>query len=186
MVHDIDLNIFYDDGEGYVDLGLDNVFTIDDDDNMVPETDRTWVAINGKVVPYYHMDTTEEPDGSNVITGRVPALLNGTDMVNLILVFDDENPKGYIAGAVTDYKEDETDTVAKSMISLNAGDTLDFICDYYTYDGEYSNSYYLGETMTVTDNMEIRNEDVGSGRVKITYRFTDIYNQQYWTESLER
>ena len=32
--------------------------------------------------------------------------------------------------------------------------------------------------------VEIGNVDVGSN-VKVTYRFTDIYNLEYWTESLE-
>ena len=35
--------------------------------------------------------------------------------------------------------------------------------------------------MTVTEEMTISNVDVGEGAVKVTYRFTDIYNQQYWT-----
>jgi len=46
-------------------------------------------------------------------------------------------------------------------------------------------SYYLGEQMTVTDNMVISNVDVGEGDVKVTFRFTDIYNQQHWTEAFE-
>ena len=29
MVHDLELNVFYDDGEGYIDLGLDNVYEFD-------------------------------------------------------------------------------------------------------------------------------------------------------------
>ena len=39
--------------------------------------------------------------------------------------------------------------------------------------------------MTVTENMEISNVDVGEGKVKATYRFTDIYNQAYWTPALD-
>ena len=69
------------------------------------------------------------------------------------------------------------------MTELNTGDELDFVCDFYSYDGEYIDSYYLGEKMTVSDNMKISNTVVGDGEVKITYRFTDIYNQEYWTDS---
>ena len=50
---------------------------------------------------------------------------------------------------------------------------------------EYQDSYQLGETMTVSDNMEISNVDVGSGKVNILYRFTDIYNQKYWSEAID-
>ena len=179
LVHSLELNMFYDDGEGFIDLGMDNLFTFDDNGDLIGDTDRTWLAINGQPVAYYYMDTVD--DGENyTITGRVPALLNG-ERVDLLLVFDNENPYGYIAGARTDYVEGETETVAKGMTEINAGDTLDFLCDYYSYDGEYLDSYYLGEQMTVTDRMEISNVDVGEGRVQVTYRFTDIYNQSYWT-----
>ena len=185
LVHSLDKNLFYDDGKGYVDMGLDNVFTFDDDDNLIADTDDTWVAINGQPVAYYHTDTTRFEDDTYSISGYVPAKLND-ERVNLILTFDSANPYGYIAGATTDYVGNETDTVAKSLIELEIGDKLDFICDYYTYDGKYSDSYYLGEQMTVTDDMEISNVSTGNGELKITYRFTDIYNQEYWTEAITK
>jgi len=179
LVHSLELNMFYDDGEGYVDLGYDNVFEFDENGRLLGDTDRTWLAINGQPVAYYYEDTVD--DGENyTITGHVPVLLNG-ERANLILVFDNKNPYGYIAGARTDYVESETETVAKGMEELQIGDTLDFICDYYSYDGEYLDSYFLGEQMTVSENMTISNVDVGEGAVKVTYRFTDIYNQHYWT-----
>lgn len=179
LVHTLELNMFYDDGEGFIDLGLDNVFEFDENGALLGDTDRTWLAINGQPVAYYYLDTVD--DGTNYsITGYVPALLNGV-RVELMLVFDNENPYGYISGARPVYTEGETETVAKGMIEINVGDTLDFICDYYSYEGEYQDSYFLGEQMVVTENMEISNVDVGEGKVRVTYRFTDIYNQQYWT-----
>ena len=184
LVHALDLNMFYDDGAGYVDLGLDNVYGWTEDGKLIAETDRTWVAINGQPVAYYHTDTTEIGD-QYTITGRVPAMLNGT-RVNLWLVFDNAHPYGYISGAQSDYQEKATHTVAKNIIALKKGDKLDFLCDYYSYDGAYQDSYYLGEQMTVTDTMEISNVDVGKGKVKLTYRFTDIYNQEYWSDALIR
>lgn len=179
LVHTLELNMFYDDGEGFIDLGLDNVFEFDENGALIGDTDRTWLAINGQPVAYYYLDTVD--DGTNyTITGYVPALLNGV-RVELLLVFDNANPYGYIAGARTVYTEGETETVAKGMTEINVGDTLDFICDYYSYEGEYQDSYFLGEQMVVTETMEISNVDVGEGKVRVTYRFTDIYNQQYWT-----
>ncbi len=179
LVHTLELNMFYDDGEGFIDLGLDNVFDFDETGALIGDTDRTWLAINGQPVAYYYMDTVD--DGTNyTITGYVPALLNG-ERVELMLVFDNANPYGYIAGARPVYTEGETETVAKGMTEINVGDTLDFICDYYSYEGEYQDSYFLGEQMVVTEHMEISNVDVGEGKVRVTYRFTDIYNQQYWT-----
>ena len=184
MVHKIDLNMFYDDGNGYIDLGLDNIYDFDENGNLIPDTERNWLAINNQPVAYYHTDTTETDD-SYTITGYVPAMLNG-DRVNLILVFDSENPDGYIAGASTDYINNETDTVPKSLTEINVGDKLDFLCDFYSYDGEYQDSYYLSEQVTVSDNMTISNVDVGEGEVRLMYRFTDIYNQVYWSEPISK
>lgn len=182
LVHKIDLNMFYDDGSGYIDLGLDNIYDFDSDGNLIPDTERNWLAINNQPVAYYHTDTIENGD-DYTITGYVPAMLNG-DRVKLIIVFDNENPNGYIAGASTDYADGETDTVPKSMTEINVGDKLDFLCDFYSYDGEYQDSYYLSEPVTVSENMTISNVDVGDGEVKLMYRFTDIYNQEYWSEAI--
>lgn len=183
MVHALDKNMFYDDGEGFVDLGIDNTFSFDDNGDLIADTDRNWVAINGQPVAYYHTDSVKNADGSYTDMGYVPAMLNGS-RVNLILVFEGKN--AYIAGADTNYANGETDTAAKSLTALQSGDKLDFICDFYTYDMQYRDSYYLGEQMTVSDDMRITNVDVGSGRVRIAYRFTDMYNQEYWTPAIEQ
>ena len=177
LVQDLDLNMFYDDGEGYVDLGLDNVFDFDDYGQLIGDTDGSWLSINGQPVAYYRMSTSD--DGEHyTITGRVPVLLNG-ELMDLILIFNDENPRGFIAGARPAYGEEETDTVAR-LSDVQVGDTLQFVCDYYTYDGVYQATYKLGSPMTVTENMVISNTDLG-GRCVALYRFTDIYGQCYWT-----
>ncbi len=178
LIQNLELNMFYDDGEGFIDLGLDNVYEFDDDGNLLGENDNTWLSINGQPVAYYFMSDIDDGE-SYTILGRVPAMLNGV-RVDLILSFDSANPNGRILGARTDYDEETTETVARGLTELKAGDKLEFLCDYYSYDGEYQDSYYLGEPMTVTDNMEISNTDVG-GKTKATYRITDIYNKQYWT-----
>ena len=56
MVHMLDLNMFYDDGEGYIDLGLDNIYSFDNG-NLEADTEKNWLSINGNVVAYYHTDT---------------------------------------------------------------------------------------------------------------------------------
>ncbi|MBR3418665.1 MAG: peptidase C11 [Oscillospiraceae bacterium] len=182
LIEKIDKNMFYDDGTGYVDLGLDNVYDFDDDKNLVADTDRNWLAINNQVVAYYHTDTTVNGDNYR-IDGYVPCLLNG-ERAKLLLVFDQDHPDGFIAGAETDYRNNETETVAKSMTELNVGDTLDFVCDYYSYDGDYLDSYMLGEQMTVSSNMQISNTSVGDGSVKIMYKFTDLYNHEAWSDPI--
>jgi hypothetical protein len=131
---------------------------------------------------YYHTDTVEEEDGSLIVSGYVPAFLNG-ERVELLLVFDDDNPEGAVIGARSVYEESDNDTVAKNAIALKDGDKLEFICDYYSYEGEYQDSYYLGEPLILdmTEGIKIANMDIGKS-VRAVYKLTDIYEQSYWTQ----
>ena len=179
LVHGLELNMFFDDGQGYIDLGMDNVYGFDETGALIGRTDGTWLAINQQPVAYYHLSTVD--DGANyTIIGRVPVMLNNR-RTDLILVFDNENPYGVIAGARTSYSDGETQTIPKSLTELQVGDTLDFLCDYYGYDGSYQDSYYLGEQMTVEEEMNISNVYIDERAITATYRFTDLYNQHYWT-----
>ena len=128
---------------------------------------------------YYHTATVD--DGmSYTITGYVPVMWNGV-RAELLLCFDSEHPSGYVSGVRAVYPGGETETVAKSDAGLQPGDTLEFICDYYTYDGVYQDSYLMGDPVTVGEG-ELAVSDVPlEGTVRATYRFTDIYNQHYWT-----
>ncbi|MCR4999752.1 MAG: peptidase C11 [Lachnospiraceae bacterium] len=183
LVHKVDLCMYYDDGSGYVDLGEDNLYSVDEQGNLIADVDGTWISINGQPVAYYHLDTLDDGD-SYTITGYVPAVLNGDTPVRLILVFDNETPYGYIAGAQRYYKDGETETEARGLIELQEGDTLDFTCDYYAYNGQYKDSYFLGEQMVVTPKMEISNTYVGDSYIAL-YKFTDIYNQPFYTERVK-
>lgn len=180
MIQTLHANMFFDDGEGYIDLGLDTVYEFDHYGNLMAPEECTWLAINEQPVAYYHEATMD--DGEDyTITGRIPVFHNGT-RAELIVVFTDEDPDGSVAGVRTVYTEGETDTVAKTMDPVVDGDTLDFICDYYSYEGEYLDSYMLGDQMIVEGELEISDVYVDEEAANLTYLFTDIYNQQYWTE----
>lgn len=178
LVQTLELNLFYDDGEGYIDLGLDTVYEFDDDGALLGDSGSSWLAIEGQPVAYYHTVTVD--DGTNyTITGRVPVLHNGS-RAELILVFDNDHPHTFVAGVQAVYLEGETDTIAKNMTGLQNGDTLEFLCDYYSYSGEYQDSYLLGEPLTVTQELTISDVPL-EGATRATYRFTDLYHQHYWT-----
>ena len=184
LVHDIDLNMFIDDGDGYIDLGLDNVFETDGND-MIADDSGAWLALNGQVMPYYRADTWEDGDRYSIM-GYAPILLNG-ERAKLIIVFDDTNPNGYVAGAVADYSHEETvptQTSAKSTVGLNVGDKIQFVCDYYTYDLKYQDSYMFGEEITVTDDLKVSDVTLDDVDTIISYRFTDIYEGTYWTPAI--
>ncbi len=183
LVDTLELNVLYDDGEGYIDLGLDNVFEFDSADGLLGRYDNTWLAIEGQPVAYYHTATVDDGE-TYTITGHVPVLLNGV-RAELIVTFDNENPYGYVAGAQAIYTQGETETAAKCDTALAAGDTLQFIADYYSYEGDYLDSYPIGEVLTVPEDgaMNIANVPL-TGTCSASFRFTDIYQQTYWTAPL--
>ncbi len=192
LVQNLDLNVFVDDGGGYIDLGLDNVFEITAGGDLLGVYDGTWLAINGQPVAYYHTGTVD--DGERyTITGYVPVLHNG-QRSELLLTFDNDQPYGYVAGVRAVYPDGETETVAKSDTDLQEGDVLEFVCDYYGYganagpleDFHYLDSYLLGEPLTVdAEGLTISNVPL-EGTVRAAYRFTDLYNNQFWTASIPK
>ena len=182
LVHSLDLNLFYDDGEGFIDLGLDNVFGFDGEGNLLGNVENTWLAVNGQPVAYYHESTVD--DGEHyTITGYVPVLHNGR-RAELLLAFDDGNPYGAVTGVRAVYSEGETETIAKSDSALQEGDTLEFLCDYYGYDGTYQDSFLLGDPLTVPAEGLTVSDVPLEGDVRATYRFTDLYQQSWWTPPL--
>ena len=89
--------------------------------------------------------------------------------------------QGYVAGVRPVYHDGETDTVAKSQSQLQPGDTLEFLCDYYSYSGKYQDSYLLGEPVTVgADGLTVGDVPL-EGTIRATYRFTDIFQEHHWT-----
>ena len=181
LVNDLALSVWYDDGNGYIDLGLDNRFAFTDDGALVGEYDGTWLSIDRQPIPYYYTGMVDY-GGDYAITGYVPCLVNG-ERSELLLIFDEENPYGYIAGARRVYEE-ETETVAKSVTELQEGDEIDFLCDYYSYGGEYRDSFLFGAPWTYHADAEIGDAYLNADRVSAMYRFTDIYAQNYWTPEI--
>ena len=183
LVYSIVRNVFIDDGEGYLDLGCDPEFDFRGN-TLTGEFDGTWLSIDRQPVAYYYLNTVDDGD-QYVIYGYVPALLNG-ERVNLILNFDSERPEGYIAGAQKVYPDKESDTQAKTLIAIGEGDQLQFLCDYYDYEENYTDTYHLGQPITLGKTVEIANTPIQKDRskCKVTYRLTDLYQKEYWTPAL--
>ncbi len=183
LVNDLELNVFIDDGGGFIDLGFDPVFEFTDDGGLIGEYDRAWITLNGQIAAVYHTDTTYISKSNYRYTYRIPVLLNG-DRADLVLVYDNENPDGYIAGAKYDYRNGETETDAKLAV-IEEGDVIDLLCDYYKYDGTYSDSFRMGDPITVNGGLRIADMTIPSDmKVSAVYRFTDLFGQTYWTPEM--
>ena len=183
LVQTLHANMFYDDGAGYIDLGLDTVYEFDAYGNLLAPDEMTWIAVNEQPVAYYHESTVESGE-SYSITGRIPVLYNG-ERAELVVVFTDEDPYGSVAGVRRVYNGGETATVAKTMDTVVPGDVIDFVCDYYSYDGDYLDSYMLGEQLVVEEELMISDVYINADAAHLTYQFTDIYNREYWTNPVQ-
>jgi hypothetical protein len=183
LVQRMEQNVFVDDGKGFIDLGLDNVFDYNADGDLIMEYDGTWLALNGHIVSYYLV--SDDRNGDSYSTqGRVPAMLNGR-RVDIVVVFDNQNPDGKVLGAQIQYDSaTQTDTLPKGLVDIVAGDKIDYLCDYYTYAGVYSDTYYLGDAYTATGEWRIENLSVGQSGYQMTYRLVDMYGNEYWTPSV--
>lgn len=169
--------LWYDDGAGYIDLGCDSYFEMDDDDDLKVTSDGKWVAINGQVVRYEVVVRTDDYE-----KGKVPALLN-EERVNLIIYWDKDHPDGEVIGAEPVDAYGNTTMYGKGLIEIEQGDKIDFIVDYYTYDGKYDDEYLYGDTLTVgKKGLKVSYEWIGDGECLIYYMLTDIYNNVYFTE----
>lgn len=184
IISDIYMQVFVDDGEGYIDLGMDNMYEFDDDGDLVADFDYTWVALDGQIVPFTAETTDTREDGSWYTYGYVKATLNGEREIELMLCWDGANPEGYVAG----YRDarDGVGLPARGLRRLSFGDVLEFCCDYYTYDGEYDGEYSFGEPLTVVFAQPVVSyEELAEMPTLVCFYLTDVYQREYWTETLE-
>lgn len=193
LVSDAVQNVFYKTSAGYVDLGLDTLFSFDDKYRMVADMDGTWLGINGQPVPYY-VEGLEETGAGWYYTGRVPALLDG-DRVDLMVSINADTGDAFISGIRFTYVNGETETIAKAFTVSEVfsymeeyGDSrtelpLQFLADLYDNNQNFIDSYAFGNATVLTrDGAEIGNIELpDASKMLVTYRFTDIYNQHYWT-----
>ena len=141
------------------------------------------MSIDDQVVPFYR-EYSVYGDESVTTYGYIPVLLNG-ERAELLVLIDDESPYGRVTGARSVYLNGETDTVAKNMTGLSAGDRIQPVCDYYTYDGQYQDSYALGDELVWSDDLQFGySEFSDQGAVKITYCITDLYQNRFWTPTI--
>ena len=63
---------------------------------------------------------------------------------------------------------------------------IEFLCDYYTYDGAYKDSYKFGDQLVYSGTLNV--SDVllpDASKANAVYRFVDIYGQQYFSAVIE-
>ncbi len=156
LVHGLDLNLFYDTGKGYADLGLDNVYDFDENGNLLPDSGEAWLHLNNQPIAYYHMDTLD--DGTNyIVTGYTPVLLNG-ELARLILVSENDAPFAVVGAAYvypeTEDEEEQVLTIPKNVGGVSGEEEL------FTLTMEDENGEATTETVDLTNLQALKEGDV--------------------------
>lgn len=181
MVQTVKLNVWVDDGTGYIDMGLDNIFEFDDDGDLIVAYDGKWLAVNDQPVSYYMLSDEYNDEENWNIQGYIPALLNDEE-VHLLVEFTAQEPDGKILGAEKVYE----DGMDGKLIQIEDGDVIDFICDYYDYEGNFQDRYLLNDdSLTVNGELVISDITLDNDRMLFGYCLGDIYNSDRWTPMLE-
>ena len=172
------LNVFVDDGQGIIDLGLDPLYTWTEDGDLEGTYDGTALSVNGQACAFIFEDENDDGD-KYVIHGYIPALIN-SERSEIEVEFSDEEPNGRIIGYRRVYKDEPGAGQVAKIMSFEDGDAIDFIADYYTYEGTYLDTYMIGDRIRYHGEFTLENLKV-DGKAKANYRITDIYGQNYWT-----
>ena len=208
LVQEVMLNLFIDDGAGYIDLGLDlNQDYFTSKGALNGTFDGIWMGLNDWNCAFYLESIVNSEDGC-VATGRIPVLYNGV-RANLIVEIVDDEPS--IVGVRYDYRAGETGTIAKSLAYrgdelefsidgdtatmpkstdsvaiLKSDDVIELVADYYDYNNNYSDSYRISDPITVGDGLQIGYLYLQKPETaNACFRFTDIYSQVHWTPMME-
>lgn len=178
----IEMQVLLDDGEGFIDLGRDNVYDFDEDGDLIVDFDYTWIALDDVTVPFY-AEKEVSTDDYWYTYGYVPAELNGETDIEIILRWDSDHDGGYVAGYR--YAEEGPGVASKGLRQFENGDEICYYCSYYTYDYEYDADYYLGDPVTYTGEIDVSYLEIGEYRTEVSFMLRDIYNNEYWTETVE-
>lgn len=188
LVAKLELQVYLDDGDGYRFLGSDNYYTFDDDGDLIVDFDYTWVAMNGTIVPFYAEEEGDRADGTYYTMGYVPAVLNDDEDISIWILWEGENDP-----IVLGYTKDSNGgsgtigVASKGYISFTDGDVIDVYYDYYDYDGNYDGAYFLEDNQIVysaAKGLVVSYEEVDDYDAEICYYLVDIYQNEYWTESV--
>jgi hypothetical protein len=182
LMNAIELQVLIDDGEGYIDLGFDNIYTFDEVGDLVVEFDYTWITIDGETVPFYAQEESGE-DEEWYSYGYVPASLNGEENIEILIYWDAQNPLGYVKGYR--YMRTGFSVPQRGLKTFKETDTIDYIFAYYNYDETLDGYFTWGNPIVIGESdLIVSYEDIGDYVVEVCFRLTDIYNNHYWTESL--
>ncbi|MEG0494328.1 MAG: clostripain-related cysteine peptidase [Clostridia bacterium] len=173
-------NVF--DDEGQILLGRDDVinYARDEDGDVPVEFDNTWVALDGQLVPFYSTEYTENGDKFRY-SGYVPVEVDGENM-QLFIIWDNDHPEGRILGLRPEFADSQM--MNHGLREIAATDELQAYCEYFADDSNEETLFYFGNAIVGDHDIAVSYEDIGEEEGGIRYVLTDLYGNEFVTETL--
>ena len=175
-------------------LGRDHIGGTDAAGHPTVDMDDSWVHIGGELV-CYEADAPRETKAGTVYSGRVPARLNDEEDILLNIEWDpvkDEESGEAVKGHVTGYQTTESGLLSdfldtKGTLTLEGGDTIQFIFETYDGEGNLVKRAPAGGKVRVRKQSRLAVEDLPLEAGHITFGgvLTDIYQRTMTTEMVE-
>jgi hypothetical protein len=175
-----------DDENFYTQILQDSSVEIDENGTLLTEFNGQITTINGEWACLYELDR-----GDDYVRYGVPAYLNGEE-VNIVLLYDNENPNGMIVGAMPVYDK-ITGMAPKSMIDFKVGDSITML--YYTSkfvdvndDTEATEEdfyWYEGNTFSVGEELTLETWEVEHGTYLYGFTIVDLQGNECYTDFIE-
>ena len=172
-------------------LGSDHIGSDDANGHPLIGMDGDWVHIDGKLVCYEAQPVRVTDDG-DVFTGTVKARLNDKKDIQLKIEWDPvaDEADAPVQGHVIGY---DSDSVWDSLVGtkdtkiLKAGDTIEFLFDYYDKEGNLVKEKQSGGKVRVTkqNRLTVSDEPIGDCDIYLGGVLTDVYQRVMTTEQIE-
>ena len=181
-VQSLGLNVWVKDNDGYIDLGIDDIYEFDEDGDLKIEYDGKWMTLNDHVLAVYKLSSEWVNDTDYTITYYTPALVNG-DEAHIILEYSSQNELGAVLG----YEKLYPTLVDSKMIPFEAGDKIELICDHYDNKGKFNNRYLLGDAFTLDEDitLELGDATLSNSDILFGYQLIDSFGAERYTPMVE-
>ena len=185
---DFQVNVMEEYNGGYLMLGSDNVWDTTADDNIVVDYDGTWTSLGGERVAFYGDVPTEQSDGEYSFSGAIPALLNGTTRIDVVVYYPPMSQQGdQTVGYVQGWRAHDmtaSGLFGHGLSQFNAGDTITPLFDFYDASGAYRETLQ-GEPIAMQEsNMPVSYESFGDATTYFWGTLTTVYGDAIDTEAL--
>ncbi|MDO5455697.1 MAG: clostripain-related cysteine peptidase, partial [Eubacteriales bacterium] len=188
-VVDIQTIVYMMTDQGRMYLGSDHIGALDEEGNPLIAMDNTWPHVEGTLISY-NADMARETEDGTVFSGMTRALLNGKYEIRIFMETDPvKEDSGEASSAHIIGYELENNPLAffqKGMLTFEAGDTLEFLFDYYDNEGKYVKTEPYGKKVTVLNDKPLTVQDLPLPSCDIQFggMLTDVYQRVFTTEML--